>query len=167
MLVVMSQDSRNKTNIRDLLALIEKLKPGQRLLGIDPGEKNIGLALSDVSLTIASPLSVLRREKFTSTLKSFEAIVAEHDIGALVVGLPLRMSGTVGAKAMSSRDLAHRLGRGLRLPFLLWDERYSTKAVGHVLRESAATRKRREALVDKLAAAHILQGMLDCAKSAS
>ena len=167
MLFMMSQDSRNEANVRDLLALVGKLGRGQRLLGVDPGEKHIGLALSDVSLTIASPLKVLRRGKFAATLEGFKAVAAEHDIGALVVGLPLRMSGAVGPKAMSSRDLAHRLGRGLGLPFLLWDERYSTKAVGHVLRESAATLKRREALVDKLAAAHILQGALDCAKNAS
>lgn len=164
---MMSQDSRNEPHIRDLLALIEELRRGQRLLGVDPGEKRIGLALSDVSLTIASPLTVLRRGKFAATLEDFKAVVAEHNIGALIVGIPLQMGGTVGPKAMSSRDLAHRLGRGLVLPFLLWDERYSTKAVGHVLRESATTRKRREALVDKLAAAHILQGTLDCARSAS
>ena len=167
MLFMMLQDSRNEPNIRDLLALIGKIGRGQRLLGVDPGEKQIGLALSDVSLTIASPLTVLRRGKLAATLESFKAVVAEHDIGALIIGLPLQMSGTVGSKAMSSRDLAHRLGRGLGLPFLLWDERYSTKAVGHVLRESAATRKRREALVDKLAAAHILQGALDCIKNTS
>ena len=167
MLSMMLQDSRNEANVRDLLALVGKLGRKQRLLGVDPGEKHIGLALSDVSLTIASPLKVLRRGKFASTLEGFKVVVAEHDIGALIVGLPLQMSGTVGSRAMSSRDLAHRLGRGLGLSFLLWDERYSTKAVGHVLRESSATRKRREALVDKLAAAHILQGALDCAKGVS
>ena len=164
---MMTQDSRNEPNVRDLLALIGKLGRGQRLLGVDPGEKQIGLALSDVSLTIASPLKVLRRGKFTATLEGFKALVAEHDVGALIVGMPLQMSGIVGSRGMSARDFAHRLGRGLKLPFLLWDERYSTKAVGHVLRESAITLKRREALVDKLAAAHILQGALDCARNVS
>lgn len=164
---MMLQDSRNESNVRDLLALIGKLRREQRLLGVDSGEKQIGLALSDVSLTIASPLKVLRRGKFATTLEGFKAVVIEHDIGALIVGMPLQMGGTVGPRAMSARDLAHRLGRELKLPFLLWDERYSTKAVGHVLRESSATLKRRRALIDKLAAAHILQGALDCARNAS
>ena len=156
-----------EAHVRELLELIGRLERGERLLGIDPGEKNIGLALSDVSLTIASPLETLRRGKFQADVAKFEALVAEHGVGGLIIGLPLRMGGSVGSRAQAARSFANRLGRALKIPFLLWDERFSTRAVGYVLRDAGGSTKRRGELVDKLAAAHILQGVLDCAKAAS
>ena len=154
-----------ETHVRQLLGLVTRLKRGKRLLGIDFGEKRIGLALSDVSLTIASPLETLKRGRFHDDALRFSAIVGRHDIGALVIGLPLHMGGDAGARAQATRSFAHRLGASLQLPFFLWDERLSTRAVEHVLREMGGAAKRREALTDRLAATHILQGALDCARN--
>ena len=155
-----------ETHVRELLELVARLKCGKRLLGVDLGEKRIGLALSDISLTIASPLKTLERGRFHDDAARFGEIVGKHDIGALVIGLPLNMGGNVGARAQAARSFAHRLGKVLALPFFLWDERLSTRAAKHVLRDMGSSSKRREALVDKLAATHILQGVLDCARSA-
>lgn len=153
-------------HVRDLLGLLARLNRGERLLGIDPGEKRIGLALSDVSLTIASPLETLGRRRFRENAMRLCEIVKQHGIGGFVVGMPLHMKGNAGAKAQSALSFAHRLGEAAGLPFVLWDERLSTLAVGHVLRDAGVGRRRRGELVDKLAAAHILQGALDCARTA-
>ena len=154
-----------EAHVRQLLELVTRLERGKRLLGIDLGKGRIGLALSDVSLTIASPLETLQRGRFRDDAARFGTIVVKHDIGALVIGLPLHMEGNAGARAQAARSFAHRLGASLSLPFSLWDERLSTRAVKHVLRDMGSTSKRREALTDRLAATHILQGALDCARS--
>lgn len=150
---------------RDLCNMLARLKRNERLLGVDLGKKRIGLALSDVLLTIASPLETLKRGRFQDDLTRFRELIAQHGIGGLVVGLPLHMEGIVGAQAQSARSFAHRLGKTTGLPFVLWDERLSTRAVELVLRDMGASSKRRRELVDKLAATHILQGALDCAQA--
>lgn len=154
-----------ETHIRELLELMAQIRRGRRLLGVDLGKKRIGLAISDVSLTIASPLKTLERGRFQDDVARFGEIVDEHDIGALVIGLPLHMEGNVGSQAQAARSFAHRLGKALSLPFFLWDERLSTRAVEHILRDMGSSSKRRKALVDRLAATQILQGALDCARS--
>ena len=155
-----------EAHVRKMLDMTTRLEYGKRLLGVDLGEKRIGLALSDVSMTIASPLGILKRGRFLEDTAHFSEIVSKHDVGALVIGLPLNMEGNAGARAQATRSFAHRLGKALSLPFFLWDERLSTRAVEHVLRDIGNSCKRREALVDKLAATHILQGALDCTQNA-
>ncbi len=144
------------------------LKREQRVLGLDLGSKTIGLALSDVRLSIASPLETVRRRKFTHDAERLADIIAEHDVGALVVGLPLSMNGTEGPRCQSTRDFArnlfarHDLARVHDIPIALWDERLSTCAVERMLvNDVDMTRKRRAEVVDKLAATYILQGALD------
>ncbi len=141
--------------------LAARLRPGQRLLGIDLGSKTIGLALSDTRRTIASPLATLKRGKFGRDAMTMEALFAEHDIGACVIGLPVQMDGTEGARAQSTRAFVRNMATRSDMVFLLWDERLSTMAVTRTLLEADTSRKRRAEVVDKMAAAYILQGALD------
>lgn len=135
------------------------------LLGVDTGEKTVGLALSDRMRVIASPLIGLRRTKFSALLSAFEALVAEHRIVGLVLGLPVNMNGTEGPRCQSVRQFARNVEGPLGLPVLLWDERLSTAAVTRTLLEADMSRARRAEVVDKMAAAYILQGALDRLKS--
>jgi putative holliday junction resolvase len=132
-----------------------------RLLGIDLGERTIGLALSDVGRSIATPLETIRRTKFRPDAERIRALAARFHIGAVVVGLPLNMDGSEGPRAQATRAFARNLKPLLGLPVVFWDERLSTAAVTRTLLEADASRARRGALVDKMAAAYILQGALD------
>ena len=138
-----------------------RLAPEQRVLGLDLGSKTIGLALSDTSLRIATPLQTIRRSKFATDSQQLMAIVREHDIGALVLGLPLNMDGSEGPRVQSTRAFARNMARITDIPIIFWDERLSTVAVTRTLLEADRSRKRRAELVDKMAAAYILQGALD------
>jgi putative Holliday junction resolvase len=137
------------------------LAPGRRLLGLDLGEKTIGLALSDTSLAIATPLLTLKRGKFTADAQALEKLASEHCIGGLVVGLPLNMDGSAGPAAQSARAFARNLAGRNPIPVVLVDERLSTAAVTRTLLEADTSRARRAEVVDKMAAAYILQGALD------
>ncbi|HSM19470.1 MAG TPA: Holliday junction resolvase RuvX [Hyphomicrobiales bacterium] len=137
------------------------LKPGARLIGVDLGTKTIGLALSDVGRSIASPLVTLKRTKFHADADRLLALCVEHGVGGLVIGLPVNMDGSEGPRAQSTRAFARNLANKTDLPIALWDERLSTEAVTRTLLEADASRARRAELVDKLAAAYILQGALD------
>ncbi len=138
------------------------LKPGQRLLGLDVGAKTIGLALSDVSLTLGTPAETIERGKFADDVNKLAALIETEDVGGLVLGLPVEMEGREGPRAQSVRQFAENLLEHLDLPITFWDERLSTKAVERVLIEEAdMTRKRRAKVIDKMAAAYILQGALD------
>jgi putative Holliday junction resolvase len=147
--------------VRKPAELAEALAPDQRLLGLDLGTKIIGLATSDPGLVIATPFTTLRRRKFTATATELDDIIARKDIGGLVVGYPLNMDGSEGPAAQSARQFAANLDKaGITIPALLWDERLSTVAVTRTLLEADTSRKRRAEVVDKLAAAYILQGVL-------
>jgi len=137
------------------------LTPGLRLLGLDLGEKTIGLALSDTTLAIATPMETLRRGKFSNDATALEKIIAKQGVGGLVVGLPLNMDGSDGPSAQSARAFARNFAARFFLPIALVDERLSTAAVTRTLIEADASRGRRAVLVDKMAAAYILQGALD------
>jgi putative Holliday junction resolvase len=131
------------------------------LLGLDLGEKTIGLALSDLRRKIASPLLTIRRTKFAADAAALLAEARRHAVAALVIGLPLNMDGSEGARAQATRAFARNLAKLTDLAIVFWDERLSTAAVTRTLIESDLSRRRRGALVDKLAAAYILQGVLD------
>jgi putative Holliday junction resolvase len=157
----MPRESASETDIPGFVSGIAK---GKRLLGFDVGSKTIGLALSDLSLTIASPLETIRRVKFSRDVERISALVHSHDIGGFVLGMPLNMNGSEGPRAQSTRDFARNLTERLPLPLLFWDERLSTVAVTRTLVDADTSRRRQSELVDKLAAAYILQGFLDCLK---
>ena len=145
-----------------ILALEElKIPPGQRLLGLDLGEKTIGLALSDTLLSIATPMQTLKRGKFGADAALLDIIIGAQGVGGLVVGLPLNMDGSDGPSAQSARAFARNWAARSPLPLVLQDERLSTSAVTRTLLEADASRRRRSEVVDKMAAAYILQGALD------
>ena len=145
----------------DPLALPAALSSGQRLLGLDVGEKTIGLALSDATLTVATPLETIRRTKFAADAVALEAVIDGRRAGALVVGLPVDMQGGEGRRCQSVRQFAANLLARRDLPLAFWDERLSTVAVTRAMLDADLSRKRRAEVVDKAAAAYILQGVLD------
>ncbi len=148
----------------ELSALRPALHAGQRLLGLDLGEKTIGLALSDTRLTIATPLETLARTKFKPDAEKLTALIAQHDAGAIVVGLPRNMDGSEGPSAQSARAFARNFAGISIIPVVLWDERLSTAAVMRSLIDADMSRAARAEVVDKVAAAYILQGALDWLK---
>lgn len=141
------------------------LAPGQRLLGLDPGSRTIGLALTDVGLMLATPHPPLKRDKLGRVAAELARIIAAQGVGGLVVGLPLSMDGTRGPAAQAAQDWAKDLSDRLSLPAAMWDERLSTAAVTRAMIEEAdLTRKKRAAAVDSAAAAWMLQGALDASR---
>jgi putative Holliday junction resolvase len=147
--------------VLDHSALTVSLAREQRLLGLDLGSKTIGLALSDVLRSIATPFDTIRRGKFAADAEILLAIVDKQGVGGLVIGLPLEMDGREGPRCQSVRQFAANLLAVRDLPVAFWDERLSTAAVTRTLIEADTTRKRRAEVVDKMAAAYILQGYLD------
>ncbi len=138
----------------------QALPGGGRLLGLDVGTRTIGLALCDSAWTIATPAELLRRAKFSADLARLRGIVEQQSVRGLVLGLPLNMDGTDSPRTQSVRAFARNLAP-LALPTLLWDERWSTQAVTRTLLDADASRARRAELIDKMAAAYILQGAID------
>ena len=146
-------------NLRELLA---SLGDGQRVIGIDPGSKTIGLALSDVRRVLASPYGSLKRGKLTVNATEIAAIALREGAYGLIVGLPLSMDGSQGPAAQAARDWTHALSDATGLPAALWDERLSSAAVNRLLIEEAdLSRGKRAAVVDRAAAAWMLQAALD------
>lgn len=132
-----------------------------RLLGLDLGSKTIGLALSDLERQIASPLETIQRVKFGLDAAALLKIAEKHQVAGLVIGLPLNMDGTEGPRVQSTRAFVRHLVPLTPLPILFWDERMSTLAVTRTLLDADASRAKRASVVDKMAAAYILQGALD------
>jgi len=147
--------------VLDLEGFRAALAAGQRLLGLDLGEKTIGIALSDTLLSVATPLVTLKRRKFTANATELQTLIKEHGVGGIVVGLPLNMDGSEGPSAQSARAFARNFVAAVDIPLVFWDERLSTAAVTRTLLEADSSRKRRAEVVDKMAASYILQGALD------
>lgn len=145
-------------NVDELAA---SLPPKARLMGVDLGTKTIGLAISDVERRIATPLTTIRRVKFTPDAHAMLAQAAEFDIHAFVFGLPLNMDGSEGPRAQATRTFLRNLAPLTTIPCVLWDERLSTAAVLRSLIDQDVSRTKRAEVVDRMAAAYILQGVLD------
>ncbi|MCS6930963.1 MAG: Holliday junction resolvase RuvX [Acetobacteraceae bacterium] len=149
-------------NLRDLRA---RLRPGQRLIGLDPGARRVGVALSDASLLLASPRPALPRGKLAAMAAAIRALAAEEDAGGLVVGLPLSLDGSFGPAAQAAKDWAAAISGATGLPAALWDERLSSAGVNRMLiGEADLSRKKRAAATDSAAAAWILQAALDATR---
>lgn len=149
-------------NLRDLRAALPR---GVRLIGLDPGTKTIGIALSDVTLMLASPYAAIPRGKLGVVAAEIARIAAKEGAGGLVVGLPLSMDGTHGPAAQAATDWTGALSAATRLPAALWDERLSSAAVNRMLiNEADMTRGKRAQVVDRAAAAYMLQGALDATR---
>jgi putative Holliday junction resolvase len=148
-------------SITDIEDLPQHLARDARLLGLDVGTKTIGLALSDVTRSVATPYDTIRRTKFTADAKRIREVVEKNQVGALVIGLPLKLDGSEGPRAQSTLAFARNLAAHVEVPMVFWDERLSTAAVKRHLIEAGASRKRRAEVVDRMAAAYILQGALE------
>ena len=142
-------------------SLAARIPASGALMGLDLGTKTIGLAVSDAGRRIASPLTVIRRTKFRADAAELLQAAAERDVAGLVLGLPVNMDGSEGPRAQATRAFARNLAGLTDLPIAFWDERLSTAAVTRTLLEADQSRKRRGEVVDKMAAAYILQGALD------
>jgi putative Holliday junction resolvase len=141
-------------------AFRDALPEGGRLLGLDVGTRTIGTALCDAGWTIATAAELVRRTKFARDLEVLKGLIASQRVTGIVIGLPLNMDGSESPRTQSTRAFARNM-EALGLPILLWDERWSTQAVTRTLIDADASRARRAELVDKMAAAYILQGAID------
>lgn len=137
------------------------LPPVGRLIGIDVGTRTLGLALSDVTLMVATSLLTIQRTRFKADAQRLSNLVAEHRVVGLVIGLPVNMDGSEGPRAQATRAFARNLLRVEPLPILLWDERLTTAEAERMLIQADQSRRRRAEVIDKLAATIILQGALD------
>ena len=145
----------------EIEAFAAALPPHRALIGLDLGEKTIGVAVSDGLLSVASPFETIRRRKFGLDAARLLDIVAERNVGGIILGLPRNMDGSEGPRCQSTRAFARNLERLTDLPIGFWDERLSTVAAEKALLEADATRKRRAEVIDNIAASYILQGVLD------
>jgi putative holliday junction resolvase len=137
------------------------IPPSGQILGLDLGTKTIGVAISDAMRYSATPLETIKRTKFTQDAERLIELVAQNQVVAIVLGLPLNMDGSEGPRVQSTRAFARNLAQKLDLPMAFWDERLSTSAVTRMMIEADMRRDRRAEVVDKLAASYILQGALD------
>lgn len=142
-------------------AFAAALPANRGVAGLDLGEKTIGIAVSDTRRSVATPLSTIRRTKFTADAANLLEIVAARSLGGLILGLPRNMDGSEGPRCQSTRAFARNLSRLSELPIGFWDERLSTVAAERALLEADTSRRRRAAVIDHVAAAYILQGALD------
>lgn len=141
--------------------LVAALPPSGVVAGLDLGEKTIGVAVSDLRRSVASPLTTIRRIKFTLDAKALMDLVAARGITGFVLGLPLNMDGSEGPRVQATRAFARNLAGLCPLPLAFWDERLSTVAATRALLEADTSRKRRAEVIDHVAAGYILQGALD------
>ena len=149
------------THLLSLQSALENLPQTSRLMGLDLGTKTIGIATSDRSRQIATPITTITRTKFTKDATELLAIATKENVGVLVLGLPINMDGTEGPRAQATRAFARNLAKLTPLAIVFWDERLSTSAVTRTLIDADASRRRRAEVVDKMAASYILQGVLD------
>ena len=144
-----------------LAQAVAAMQPGTRLMGLDLGSTTIGIATSDRTRRIATPVETVARKKFSLDAARVQELAARENIGLIVLGLPVNMDGSEGPRAQSTRAFARNLQRLTAIPIVFWDERLSSAAVERMLIGADATRARRAEVIDKLAAAYILQGALD------
>lgn len=151
-------------SIQELAGAIDH---GQRLLGLDIGDKTIGVAISDPLFSLASPVTtIVRGKKFKPAVMALQDLIRTENVGGMIAGLPVSMDGTEGPRSQATRDLTRELVNQLDIPAAFWDERLSTSAIEKFLiKEADMNRKRRKDVIDKMAAAYILQGALDALDS--
>jgi putative holliday junction resolvase len=137
------------------------LPPNRAIAGLDLGDKTIGVAVSDLRRMVATPIQVIRREKFTLDAARLLALLTERGAAGIVLGLPLNMDGSSGPRVQATQAFARNLEKLTPLPICYWDERLSTVAAERALLEADTSRKRRKEVIDQVAAGYILQGALD------
>ena len=152
-------------NILTIEEFKKNIDNNSRLLGIDPGKKNIGIAICDEKKVVATPLKVIKKNKFQFLLKEIQDIIKENDIKGVVVGKAINMDGSLGSSAQSSMDFAKNLSTNITIPITLWDERLSSEAVFKITKELNTNVSKRVENLHKNSAAFILQGAIDYLKN--
>ena len=147
--------------VDDIVDFTATLPPFRAIAGLDLGDKTIGVALSDLRRSVATPIETIRRVKFTEDAAKLLALLTARHAAGIVLGLPLNMDGSEGPRVQSTRAFARNLMRLTDLPITFWDERLSTVAATRALLEADMSRKRRAEVIDHVAASYILQGALD------
>ena len=137
------------------------IENNSRLLGIDPGNKNIGFAICDENKKVATPLKVLQKSKFEILIKQINQIIKENDIKGIIIGNPINMDGTSGKSSQSASDFAQNLSKNITIPITMWDERLSSEGSFKITKELGTNVSNRVNKLDKNAAAFILQGAID------
>ena len=138
-----------------------KIENNSRLLGIDPGDRNIGFAICDENKKVATPLKILQKSKFEVLIKEINQIIKENNIKGIVIGNPINMDGTSGKSSQSANDFAKNLSRNVTIPITMWDERLSSEGSFKITKELGTNTSNRVNKLDKNAAAFILQGAID------
>lgn len=144
---------------------VQLLESGQRLFGLDLGSKTIGVAVSDLTRSIATPVDTIRRKKFKEDAIILLDLVQEYEIAGIIIGYPINLDGSTGPRVQATEAFARNLAQVTDLPLAYWDERLSTVAVERTLLAADVSRKKRAEVIDKMAAAFILQGFLDYLRS--
>ena len=137
------------------------IKNNSRLLGIDPGNKNIGFAICDENKKVATPLKILQKSKFKVLIEQINQIIKENDIKGIIVGNPINMDGSIGKSSQSANDFAINLSKNITIPITMWDERLSSEGSFKITQELGTNTSNRVNKLDKNAAAFILQGAID------
>ncbi len=145
----------------EITEFLAALPPNRAICGLDLGDKTIGIAVSDLRRSVATPIHTVRRVKFTTDAAELLAVLTERNIAGIILGLPLNMDGTPGPRVQSTQAFARNLTKLTDLPITFWDERLSTVAAERALLEGDTSRKRRREVIDQIAASYILQGALD------
>ena len=148
-------------NILGIDEFKRKIGINSRLLGIDPGSKNIGFAICDENKKVATPLKIILKKKFEIIVKEINEIINENDIKGVVIGNPINMDGSLGKSSQSANDFAKNLSTNITIPITLWDERLSSEGTFKITRELGTNVSKRVKNLDKNAAAFILQGAID------
>ena len=149
------------TDLTALQSALETIPPASRLMGLDLGTTTIGIATSDITRQIATPITTIFRKKFTGDAMILLKLAEQENIGLIVLGLPINMDGSEGPRAQATRAFARNLAKLTSIPIVYWDERLSTAAVERMLIAADTSRAKRDKVIDKLAAAYILQSALD------
>ena len=148
-------------NILSIDEFKTNIENNSRLLGIDPGKRNIGFAICDENKKVATPLKVLQKSKFEVLIKEINQIIKENYIKGIVIGNPINMDGTSGKSSQSANDFAKNLSRNVTIPITMWDERLSSEGSFKITKELSTNVSNRVNKLDKNAAAFILQGAID------
>ena len=148
-------------NILTIEEFKKNIGTNSRLLGIDPGKKNFGIAICDENKAVATPLKIIIKKKFQILLKEIQDIIKENDIKGIVIGNPLNMDGSFGKSSQSSTDFAKNLSKNITIPIVLWDERLSSEGSFKITGNLGTNVTHRTKNLDKNAAAFILQGAID------
>jgi len=148
-------------NIQSVADFKSKIGDNSRLLGIDPGSKNIGIAISDENKMVATPLKIIKKGKFEFLINEINEIIKDNNIKGIVIGNPIKMDGSVGKSSQSALDFAKNLSKYITIPITMWDERLSSEASFKITQELGTNVSNRVRNLDKNAAAYILQGAID------